>query len=305
MVMVRVRVTENQGAQQRGEMTADRFYSEARTWRMSGVGISLVLFCALVWGSLYTVPGQNLDNLTMEALAGRVALLPEGLELATSLVSVPALAVASVFVAAVAVIRRRPALALRSVAVVAGANLSTQVIKALLERPDLGVSLTLANSFPSGHTTFAASIAVALILVAPKGFRSGAAIAGWAWTAVMGVVVISHGWHRLSDVLGSILLVAVWGFLATPIEERDRLLPALTGVLTWTAWIATMGGVGFLLLGLIRLDADLMTPLTQTAIREAVVADSASGIWLSLATILLSIGLSGVLTSGLNRFSGR
>lgn len=288
-----------------GAVTTDRGYSSAHRRRLVGAIGSGVLFCALAWVSLFTVAGQNLDNLLMEALVGRVALLPAHLELATSLVSVPALVVAALIVASVAVVRRRPALALRAVAVVGAANLATQLFKALIARPNLGVSLNLENSFPSGHTAFAASIAVALILVAPKGFRSAATLLGWAWISVMSVVVISQGWHRLSDVLGSILLVAICGFLAAPIEERDRLVPALSSAFTWFAWMLAVLGAGFLLLGTIRLGVGLRTSLSLQEIQALVVADSASGVWLSLAAILSSVGVAGVVTSSLNRFSGR
>lgn len=280
-------------------------HTYVRHRRIAGALLCGVSFLLLAWGALFTVVGQNLDNLTMEALVGRVALLPEHLDLATSLVSVPILATVSVLVALVALLRRRPALALRAVAVVAGANLTTQVVKAVLDRPDLGVSLNLQNSFPSGHTTFAASIAAALILVAPRGFRSGAALFGWAWTAVMGVVVISQGWHRLSDVLGAILLVAVWGLLAAPVEERDRVMPHLVTAMIGVAWVAMLAGVAALVAGTALVAADLSAPLSLLEIRDLIRSGSGAGMWFTLAALALPTGLAGVLTGSLNWFSGR
>ena len=63
-----------------------------------------------------------------------------------------------------------------AIVVVAGANLTTQVLKAVLEHArckafEHGIQLPWPNSFPSGHTTAAASIAVALLLVAPARHR--------------------------------------------------------------------------------------------------------------------------------------
>jgi membrane-associated phospholipid phosphatase len=113
--------------------------------------------------------------------------------------------------------RRREVLA--ALAVVAGANLTTQLLKATLEHArhkafEHGIELPWPNSFPSGHTTAAASIAVALVLVVPAAHRLTAALLGAALTAVVGLAVVILGWHYPSDVLGGLLVVGAWGFAA-------------------------------------------------------------------------------------------
>ncbi len=112
--------------------------------------------------------------------------------------------------------RRREALA--AVAVVAGANLTTQLLKHLLARPrfqlDFGYHQPWADAFPSGHTTAAASIAAALILVAPPHLRRPAAIAAGLLTALVGVSVVVNQWHYPSDVAGGCLVVASWALAA-------------------------------------------------------------------------------------------
>lgn len=113
--------------------------------------------------------------------------------------------------------RRREAIA--AVVVVAGANLTTQLLKTTLEHArhkafEHGIELPWPNSFPSGHTTAAASIAVALLLVAPAAYRARAAIAGVLLTAAVGFSVVVLGWHYPSDVLGGLLVVGIWGFAA-------------------------------------------------------------------------------------------
>jgi membrane-associated phospholipid phosphatase len=113
--------------------------------------------------------------------------------------------------------RRREALA--AVAVVAGANLTTQLLKVTLEHArhkafEHGIELPWANSFPSGHTTAAASIAVALLLVVPARHRSAALLAGAMLTAGVGLSVVVLAWHYPSDVLGGLLVVGAWGFAA-------------------------------------------------------------------------------------------
>jgi membrane-associated phospholipid phosphatase len=113
--------------------------------------------------------------------------------------------------------RRREVLA--ALGVVAGANLTTQLLKATLEHArykafEHGIELPWPNSFPSGHTTAAASIAVALLLVVPAAHRLAAALLGVVLTAVVGLAVVILGWHYPSDVLGGLLVVGAWGFAA-------------------------------------------------------------------------------------------
>lgn len=113
--------------------------------------------------------------------------------------------------------RRREVLA--AIVVVAGANLTTQLLKTTLEHArhkafEHGFELPWPNSFPSGHTTAAASIAVALLLVAPAAHRLAAAVAGAAITVAVGFSVVVLGWHYPSDVLGGLLVVGTWGFAA-------------------------------------------------------------------------------------------
>jgi membrane-associated phospholipid phosphatase len=113
--------------------------------------------------------------------------------------------------------RRREVLA--AIVVVAGANLTTQLLKTTLEHArhkafEHGIELPWPNSFPSGHTTAAASIAVALLLVVPARHRFAAAVTGAALTAAVGFSVVILGWHYPSDVLGGLLVVGAWAFAA-------------------------------------------------------------------------------------------
>jgi membrane-associated phospholipid phosphatase len=113
--------------------------------------------------------------------------------------------------------RRREVLA--TIVVVAGANLTTQLLKTTLEHArhkafEHGIGLPWPNSFPSGHTTAAASIAVALLLVTPAAHRFAAAAIGAGITAAVGFSVVILGWHYPSDVLGGLLVVGTWAFAA-------------------------------------------------------------------------------------------
>jgi membrane-associated phospholipid phosphatase len=113
--------------------------------------------------------------------------------------------------------RRREVLA--ALILVAGANLTTQLLKTALEHVRNralahGFELPWPDSFPSGHTTAAASIAVALLIVVPAAHRLLAATVGTGLVAVVGFSVVILGWHYPSDVLGGLLVVGGWGFAA-------------------------------------------------------------------------------------------
>ncbi len=125
--------------------------------------------------------------------------------------------------------RRREVFA--ALVVVAGANLTTQLLKATVEHVRAralahDLYLPWPNSFPSGHTTAAASLAAALLLVTPARHRLAAATIGAALTAAVGFSVVVLGWHYPSDALGALLVVGAWGFAALAYlrlrSDRDR-----------------------------------------------------------------------------------
>ena len=100
---------------------------------------------------------------------------------------------------------------------IAGANLTVELLKRYLDRPNLGIDPERAgagNSFPSGHTAIAASVAVAFVLVLPPKARGAGAVIGTFYAALVGVFTMSAGWHRPSDAVGALLIVGVWAALA-------------------------------------------------------------------------------------------
>ena len=89
------------------------------------------------------------------------------------------------------------------------------------------------NSLPSGHTTVAVTLSLALIVVAPQWFRSPAAWIGWAWTSLMGVSVMMEGWHRPSDVITAALIAGAWALALSPIERRPRHGASIQRAMVW------------------------------------------------------------------------
>lgn len=116
----------------------------------------------------------------------------------------------------IAFLRSRPRDALAALLVVAGANVTTQLLKALLAHPRVKAAIggdpLEQNTFPSGHTTAAASIALAYVFVVPAALRGLTLTLGAALALAVGYAVVVIGWHYPSDVLGAYLIAAAWGF---------------------------------------------------------------------------------------------
>ena len=151
--------------------------------------------------------GQRLDEHAFvghDFFAARAAQADDFLRL----VSIGSLVLAIVLVAAVAIFRRRPLLALLAAASVVGSVFVTEVLKLfLLERPPLVASFIFDNSYPSGHATVGMSVAVAAMLVVPRRLVIPTAIGAGLFGSAFGVAVVAAGWHRPSDAVGAFLVV--------------------------------------------------------------------------------------------------
>jgi membrane-associated phospholipid phosphatase len=152
--------------------------------------------------------GQRLDQAvmveSMQAAPAEVSRLQHLLDI----VSVPSIAMALGLFTVVAVRRARPDLAVGAAVTVIGANVTTQLLKVLLERPDIGLGAN--NSFPSGHVTVVSSLAAAAFLVTPRRVQPAVAGAGLLAAAVAAVGTLALGWHRPSDIAGAGLVVLGW-----------------------------------------------------------------------------------------------
>ncbi len=125
---------------------------------------------------------------------------------------------------AVGVLRKRLDLAIGAGLLVLGANASVQLLKTRLPRPDLD-DFPAPNSFPSGHTAAAASVAFALILVLPHAVRGTVALIGAGYVTVIAVATVWAEWHRPSDSIAALLIVLAWAGLAAFLVRLRRLVP--------------------------------------------------------------------------------
>jgi membrane-associated phospholipid phosphatase len=175
---------------------------------VTATALGVVTLVVLVRVALNTSQGQSWDESAMDTVtAGRDAQLT--LLSMLGYISIGAVIVVVGVCVAIALARGRIKLAAAAVAVIAGSNVTTQVLKrTILEREDFG--LGTLNSLPSGHTTVVASAVGAVLLVAPAISRPVLALAGGFATTFTGASTVVAGWHRPSDVIAALAVSLIW-----------------------------------------------------------------------------------------------
>ncbi|MBL3699998.1 phosphatase PAP2 family protein [Leucobacter luti] len=198
----------------------------ARRWWVT-LACAVALFGAVYVAAVLTPAGQAFENAALrgadQVSAGEFALASDALGRITLI----SLAVATVGVGAIGLLRRQPALAAIAVGVIAAGQLVTQSLKRwVLPRPEL-VPVTgdfTENSFPSGHTTIAMTVLVAVFLVVPYRWRGIAMLFTSGWAVGIGAYTVTAKWHRLSDTIGADLVALALGAVAALILLRMRRL---------------------------------------------------------------------------------
>lgn len=202
------------------------------------------------WDTFVRSPGgQRADQLALDGAARGQGLLWELAEPVLGVVSNSFVGLGLAVAVVLALARGRWWLAAQVAILVAGSNLTTQVLKHLvLDRPALlDVARADINTLPSGHTTVAASVAAGLLIAVPRRWRPVVAVAGAAYTAATGVSTLIGQWHRPSDVVAAVLVVLAWGAgvcaLSSPSSldgPRDGPEPGTSGA----AGLLLLGAVG-------------------------------------------------------------
>jgi membrane-associated phospholipid phosphatase len=124
---------------------------------------------------------------------------------------------------AVALARRRGWRALAVAGLLAVTGVTTQALKHALAQPRIEHWLpeqVATNSWPSGHSTAAMTLAMCAILVAPPALRAVTAMLGGAFAVGVAYAVLVLGWHYPSDVLGGFLVAGLWTSLAVAVLHR-------------------------------------------------------------------------------------
>jgi membrane-associated phospholipid phosphatase len=126
----------------------------------------------------------------------------------------------------VALARGLPRHALAAVAILAGSNLATQILKPLLATPRDAGEVTglhiVGPAFPSGHATASMSLAIVAVLVVPRAWRPVVAAIGAVFAIAVSFAIVSLGWHYPSDVVGGWCLALAWVALLSAARRRRR-----------------------------------------------------------------------------------
>ncbi len=170
-----------------------------------------ILAVWLVFG--VTPSGRALD---LAAFAGRLDASPalHGLNAGLlNAITATSAAAGLLGLVVIGVWRNRLAAALRAGGAVAAATVTAELLKLTL--PHAGARDQVwtwagGGSFPSGHTTIAASMSLALLSVSSPTWRRRLVGLLLAWTVVTSTATITMGWHRPSDVLGGLGVAALW-----------------------------------------------------------------------------------------------
>ncbi len=172
---------------------------------------------AVVWYvSHYTGAGKHADA---SILVGFADLTRPRLDQLTSFIANLCSPSPYVYLAAlpvlVALVRRRPRVAVMIGVVLLCANETTELLKPLLAAPrDPGpFGLVYNSSWPSGHATAAMSLALCAIIAAPARWRPAVAASMAAFAIAVSYSFLELAWHYPSDVLGGFLVAGTWTLL--------------------------------------------------------------------------------------------
>jgi membrane-associated phospholipid phosphatase len=184
-----------------------------------------------------TITGQAIDTGALNGADVHHAKIVEVLSRTLNGTTGVSLVLVCLAAAATGVIRRRVDLAIAAGALVIGANLTTQLLKTHIGRPNLD-GFPAPNSFPSGHTTAAASVALALVLALPHAIRGMVALIGAGYVTVIAVATVWAEWHRPSDTIAGLLVALAWGGVVTAALRAHRL--RVPGVISRPTRLTTM-----------------------------------------------------------------
>jgi hypothetical protein len=240
----------------------------ASSLRFVGVAIgSGIAFWAIYGAFVLTEFGQRSENL---ALLGAVLRSESDREASLgrlSLVGIVSFGIAILLVFLVATMRGRSRLGVFAVVIMAGSIVAAELLKELLPRPALveGPAWILRNDFPSGTSTIAAGIGVAMLLVSPDRLRWLALPAAALTAAFIGQATQVAGWHRLSGALGGVFLVVAIAASALVILARAGLVGSSTHGRVSSRVRGLLVGLGsiFILVGAVVLGIFVAFPLLR------------------------------------------
>jgi PAP2 superfamily len=259
-------------------------------WLASVLAGSMLGFVLVYRLTVLTVPGRLLGEAALRGADLGSSRAAAQVTVVLDVVTVTSMIAAVALVAVIALIRMRRALGLAAIGLLVTASVLSRILKSyVLTRPDLGLAESTPsdlNSLPSGHSTAAFSIGVALLFVVPVALRPATAVAGVIFSSAVAIATMTAGWHRAADSSASFLLVlsiaAVTGIIVLAVEQppdareqlsgaeagpRDaRTAPAPAPARSRTGlWLGLLAGALLPLAGLLIVALVAIRPLRESA----------------------------------------
>lgn len=225
---------------------------------LSAITIFLLAYLFLV----STKFGQEIENAAFLGAQDASPRIVTDVDRALNAITVSSLAIAVVVIGIIGLIRKIWRLTIVAMSVVGFAVVSAEVLKRfLLVRPDLvdATEPLLHNSFPSGHTTIAMSILIAVFLVVPYRFRGVAIGIVMSWAVLIGPFTMIDRWHRLSGTIGGMCLALIFGSIAALLLRHWGLIRIKTKIYKGRVAIYIIASI----VGLSSLVAGLLISLPQ------------------------------------------
>lgn len=268
-------------------------------WIITGA-LALIALIGVYLLAVCTRTGQALEN---AALRGADHVDPETLDTARhdlGEITTYTLAGAILLVGAVGLLRRRVDLAVAGMGlIIVGLGITEVLKRFLLPRPELleTTGHYAHNSFPSGHTTIAMTVLLALLIVVPYRWRGITMFFATLFALGIGAQTVTAKWHRVSDTLGAdavALLCACavsWWLMRRGhlVRHTGRPLVARTViVMFWSIVLAISAVAGAIVLG-----ATAGDPLKfdTTALDNLYLVANALAVAGSITTLLIFWGL--------------
>jgi hypothetical protein len=105
---------------------------------------------------------------------------------------------------------------------------SAEALKHGLPHLDSVIPAGRPPTIPSGHTSIAVSLGLAVVLAAPPVLRPAAALVGAAYAAAVGLSLIVLGWHYPADVVAAFFLSGFWAAAITAVVGATAARPTIS-----------------------------------------------------------------------------
>jgi len=146
-----------------------------------------------------------------------------------------------------------------------GTGATTHILKHVLNAPRISQWLgpwgqVGNNSWPSGHSTAAMTLALCAVMVAPPTQRALVAVFGGAFAIAVGYATLALTWHYPSDVVAGYLVAGLWVSLAVAVLQRvEHGVPEPTRPPPWEPLVLLGGIVAVVAAAVVAVEAHAVT----------------------------------------------